>query len=901
MTHLFAAYSKKQIMAGILRSTLTTVYMLVFGATLWLCRDFSAADIADRILPYGLPPLLSLVCAGFLSLFVLNLEQIRTETFLFSIICLAFAGLNLDIFLLCIIQNPEIALVISRMDHFLLALILIGANLHLTFLVCEKQTHWWVVYLGYGIGAVMALFTPTDLYFQGVRRYFWGFFAQKAILYDVISLIWLAVTLYAIFLLSVTYRAPRHPRQKETAAFILLGFVCSGLLSLTNTPAMYGVEIYPLGTFTFIPLLLLAWGLFKNNLRIAVQETRGIIFTLGRLGLTAGLALLPAVLLHWESFKFKLAAAVVLVVFFHKPVSRLWDAFLNLFIRRSSEVLQKEINILTGRLSETHHLIGIHREIRDWLFRVFRNSQCATVFQSPTHHDYRGWKTINPEFSRGFFNPGQAVPQRDCPIQIPADHPVLQKIAAARPRHVPFHIIAQWRENPPSATEFTQNTLQNTLQNTNDCLDQAGLVLPVFSKKQLKGLVLIGHHINDRSYTKTEKENLGTITAILGPVIENAQVLESLEEKIQARTRDLNAALESLKGKNRRISQHHGIIQKQNHIFLSLFEAGSRMHELEDLHDLFADTLNRLRTLFPDIGFGIIIEGERAGILETGAFLGISEKEQTLILEHRHHLNQDTINQLLTQKTASPEQPPFKQPLNQKNPAPSSYQWRVQPMQVRENRIIGKIIIKGAKLDGFTQRVISIFLAQVSAAAHNKLLMNKLKTIANTDGLTGVANRACFDRELKKTIKTATLFPGVYFSVIMIDINGLKRINDNFGHDKGDEMIRTVADMLAEECRESDTLSRMGGDEFILLLPATTSAAAGVAAARIREREKSLCLVCRHKNRGQTTLPVRFSIGVAGSDETTAENVMKLADQRMYSDKENFYQKTVETRYRDHS
>lgn len=879
MTPLFDAYSKKQLIAGILRSALVAIYMLLTAALIWLCRDFTLAFIADRIIPYGLPPLLSLICAGFLSLFVLNLEQIRTETFLFSVICLAFAGLNLDIFLLSFIPDPTTALLISRMDHFILALVLIGANLHLTFLVCEKQTHWWLVYLAYGIGAVMALFTPTDLYFRGVHRYFWGFFAQKAVLYDVMSLIWLTGTLYAIFLLSFAYRSTKNPHKKDTIKFILLGFVSSGVLSLTNTPAMYGIEVYPLGTFTFIPLLLLAWGLFKHNLRIAIQEARVLIFTLGRLALTTMIGLLPAMLMPWETLNFKLIAGVVLIVFFHAPVSRLWDAFLNLLIKRSSDLLQKEVYALTGRLSETHYLIDIHHKLCRWLFRVLMNSQSALVFREPGHEGFSGWRTVNPESFSGFFSHSPGSPAGDIPIRIAPDHPILKKITATRPKRIPHNIIARWMDEG-----------QLTLD-PNDCLLQAGLVLTIFSKNRLNGLVLIGHHLNDRSYTETEKENLETIGAVLGPVIENAQLLESLEEKIQARTRDLNTALESLKEKNRRISQNHGVIKKQNHIFLSLFETSTRIHEIEDLHELFADTLNQLRSLFPHLGFGILHEGERSEIIESGAFIGISEKEQTVIIENRLHLTDHNISQMMNEKLTV-------QQTEGKIPA---IRWMVQSIVIGGSRPIGKIIIKGPGLDQISQRVVSIFLAQVSAAAHNLLLMKKLETMAHTDALTGVANRSFFDREMKNSLKNAALFPNIFFSIVMMDINGLKRVNDHFGHDKGDEMIKRVADTLAAAVRKTDTLARMGGDEFVVLLPATNSSQARMLVDRIRDKERTLFLDCRRKSDGNRAMPIRFSIGMAGSDETSPENVMKLADQRMYVDKEHFYQTTIKTLYADHS
>lgn len=107
--------------------------------------------------------------------------------------------------------------------------------------------------------------------------------------------------------------------------------------------------------------------------------------------------------------------------------------------------------------------------------------------------------------------------------------------------------------------------------------------------------------------------------------------------------------------------------------------------------------------------------------------------------------------------------------------------------------------------------------------------------------------------------------------------------------------------MLISVCRETDTLSRMGGDEFIILLPAINSRQALTVRDRIRQKEKDLTLICHHSEHEKMKIPIRISLGLAGSDETAAEKVMKLADQRMYIDKENFYQQAIHDLYAEHS
>lgn len=879
MNTIFAAYINKQLLAGVLRTLLAAIYISLFVASIWLCRDFSPGYIFDRVVPYGIPPLLTLLSASFLSLFVLTLEQTRTEIFLFSIICLVFAGLNLDIFLLGIITDPHIALFISRVDHFMLALVQLGANLHLAYLVCEKKDNWWIIYLAYGVGVVMALFTPTDYYFQGVYTYYWGFFAKKAIMYDLMSTLWMAATVYCIFILFQAYRQTNDAHKKDTIKFLLLGFVCTAALSLTNTPAMYGHEVYPLGTFTFISLFLLAYGLFKYNLRIAMQQLRTVIFVVGHLSIITAAGFVPSIFLPGNFYHLKLITAIIIVALLYHPAYRIWDIFLSLFLKRSSAMLQKELYALTYNLSEIHHLNQIHQEISAWLFKLFMNSRCAMIFADIEFGIYAGWHTMNPEPYTGLFNKPKNIPSGDTPLSISVSHPILKKIAASRARLITRAMIDRW-----------MGELQ-LINDPEDRLQQAGAIIPIYSQSRLLSLVLIGSKLNDRSYSKPEKVVFENIGAVLGPFIENAKLLESLEQKVANRTRDLNKALENVKQTNKKISKNSAIIEKQTHILLSFFETSTRIHDIEELHELFADTLNQLRSLFPHFGFGIIHEGDRSEVIESGAFIGISEKEQTVILENRQHLTRHNINQVLINKL----------PALDAGPEIHGPHWTVLPMQIGYNRIIGKIIIKGPKMDHMTNKVISIFLAQVSAAAHNKILMRKLETTANTDGMTGIANRAFFDQRLKTTIKNSDLFPGIYFSILMIDINGLKRVNDNFGHDKGDEMIKLVANMLSSISRETDTLSRMGGDEFIILLPSTDSEQAKAVVDRIRQKEKKLFLVLPKKNHETTFNPIRFSIGFAGSDEAIPEKVVKLADQRMYIDKENFYQNTTDNLYSGHS
>ncbi|GAH95071.1 unnamed protein product, partial [marine sediment metagenome] len=105
------------------------------------------------------------------------------------------------------------------------------------------------------------------------------------------------------------------------------------------------------------------------------------------------------------------------------------------------------------------------------------------------------------------------------------------------------------------------------------------------------------------------------------------------------------------------------------------------------------------------------------------------------------------------------------------------------------------------------------------------------KHLSFHDSLTGLYNRAYFEEELERYN-----FPRYYpLSIVSIDINGLKVVNDTFGHNQGDRLLQHLASLLTSISRKGDILSRVGGDEFAILLPSTPSQAALDFCQRIRK------------------------------------------------------------------
>ncbi|MFW5961715.1 MAG: HD domain-containing phosphohydrolase [bacterium] len=169
---------------------------------------------------------------------------------------------------------------------------------------------------------------------------------------------------------------------------------------------------------------------------------------------------------------------------------------------------------------------------------------------------------------------------------------------------------------------------------------------------------------------------------------------------------------------------------------------------------------------------------------------------------------------------------------------------------------------------------LKIFADVITRAISKHLDNLKIKKLSYYDSLTGLYNRRFFEAELKR-LDSKRQLP---ISIIMADLNGLKIINDSYGHKKGDQMLQKAAEILENSLRKEDILARQGGDEFVILLPQTDQQACN----RIMQRIKSQTGI-----RDDIDLPLSVALGQATkvSPEENIEEIVKKADNQMYENK----------------
>jgi diguanylate cyclase (GGDEF)-like protein len=197
------------------------------------------------------------------------------------------------------------------------------------------------------------------------------------------------------------------------------------------------------------------------------------------------------------------------------------------------------------------------------------------------------------------------------------------------------------------------------------------------------------------------------------------------------------------------------------------------------------------------------------------------------------------------------------------------------PLEARD-QMIGALTLYSSTPDFFSQDDLRILLAIASRAGltlANAIHHQRVEASAVTDGLTGLPNARSLFVKLAAEVSDARE-ANSRFAVMLIDLDGFKAINDGMGHLAGNRVLQRVAEGLRLRCREQDYIARMGGDEFVVIIPGLQPAAVKLRVDQLRDGAG------RAGNVG-------LSIGVAfyPEDGTDEEQILAKADLRMYAEK----------------
>jgi PAS domain S-box-containing protein len=213
---------------------------------------------------YILPPLISLVFSIILIFVVLARGRLQSENVLFALICFIWAILYFVFISHHLFADERLLLKIERTVHFFFVYVAAVNVIFIHRITGTKRRFLEIILLV--LTFIISLSTQTEHYITGLHKYSWGYIAKSGVFFNIFSAISVMITLYIIIISYRCFRSEKNEIRRLKVKYIFTGFVFTAFLTLFNIPAMHGIDFYPIGNYSFIPLTIMAYGLLKYDL-----------------------------------------------------------------------------------------------------------------------------------------------------------------------------------------------------------------------------------------------------------------------------------------------------------------------------------------------------------------------------------------------------------------------------------------------------------------------------------------------------------------------------------------------------------------------------------------------------------------------------------------------------------
>lgn len=219
--------------------------------------------------------------------------------------------------------------------------------------------------------------------------------------------------------------------------------------------------------------------------------------------------------------------------------------------------------------------------------------------------------------------------------------------------------------------------------------------------------------------------------------------------------------------------------------------------------------------------------------------------------------------------------------------AKNSQRLQVFPIGSSTPSYQGFLVTEKSERSAQTNEAIMVLCTMLGSAIKQHNLNSRLSRLAHIDSVTHLPNRHYFNSKFNEKLNAFNETDiKTHFGIFVIDVNGLKTINDNYGHQFGDDMLKVVATAIKKLARANDTVARVGGDEFYIILENARVDSCEHFATRLKDASAELTM----KIEGNV-IPISFSYGFASTDLDSLKNLIQLADERMYFAKKKYYKK----------
>ncbi|MBN2195955.1 MAG: diguanylate cyclase [Polyangiaceae bacterium] len=377
--------------------------------------------------------------------------------------------------------------------------------------------------------------------------------------------------------------------------------------------------------------------------------------------------------------------------------------------------------------------------------------------------------------------------------------------------------------------------------------------VPVVEHGNVRGVLVVDREARD-PFTSHEEELLRAATRFALRAIENERVFSQLE-RAKLEQGKLYRAVEALSSSTTETQVIEACVSSArefatfDYAVVTLFDRSAGEHEI------------------------CAVSGEDAGAL-VGQRFRHNSGLVSMVVANRHALpyrgDYDPARQVVFTRRLAP--PPMESLL-------------VLPLVVHD-RVLGTLILGSHRRHAFSDAVrptLEVLASHVAVSLSNARMLKRLEDLATTDGLTGVLNKRALIEQAERKLKSAQRY-GRPMAVLVCDIDLFKRVNDTYGHDVGDLVIKGVGELLRRIKRDTDIVGRFGGEEFVIVCEETDSAGGALLAERVRSELEATTFATE-----MGPLKVTCSVGVAPAPGAgnTWEPVFKATDEALYASKRN--------------
>lgn len=213
---------------------------------------------------YIIPPVLSFLVGITLAAIAVFKGKLKTENILFALVCLWWTLLSPVFISHHLLTGREQIIALERFIHFFYVYL---PAIHLLFIhKILNIKRYYLVAAGFAISFGLSLSTSTDYYIQGLYKYSWGYIAKGGIAFQIFGIYGFAVLIYMVYCLIDNLKHEADNAKRLSNSYMILSFVGMGILTILNLPAINGIDFYPAGNFSFIPLSVLAYGVLRYRL-----------------------------------------------------------------------------------------------------------------------------------------------------------------------------------------------------------------------------------------------------------------------------------------------------------------------------------------------------------------------------------------------------------------------------------------------------------------------------------------------------------------------------------------------------------------------------------------------------------------------------------------------------------